>query len=350
VSKIEEQIVDVAIAQVKGFFYPSEAERAAAYELLIELTTRPSSAQLAAVDTTLGEELESIEEMFAITRKILRKHGTDSAKGSAGNLSLAVVALRVLNEVFRPVVNRWRPLLDDHMTKRPRGKARVTAAEWERRWERSHQCRVELNSMRAATRAYVETLSHIAGAPAIAESMLNAPSSVMFPRTTIESTLHPTSDTDGLEPRRKMVRWFDVVEMWKTYRSYGPANESLKRAHDRLPVVDVDDDGRLVPTATFPAEADTDFWFDYVADMGDGFDGTAPVAWMIGRRSISLPDNRSNELPTPPASMPRAQLLVFGGDQVYPFASAAAYAAQTELPYRMGWEDGPDAGAEPVAG
>lgn len=336
-SSVEAKVVEVAIAQVKGFFAPSAAERAAAYELLVELTTRPSSAQLAAVDATIGEELQSVEEMFEITREILRKHGTDSSKGSAGNLSLAVIALRVLNEVFRPVINRWRPLLDDHMTRQPAAESAMTAAEWERRWERSQQCRTELNGMRASTRAYIETLSHIAGTTAIADAILSEPSSTAFPRTRIGASLHPTS-MDDVAPRSKMVSWLDPVEMWQTWRAGFRANDSLKQANARAAVVEVDEDGQLRPTASFPAVADTDFWFDYVADMGDAFDGTAPVAWLLGRRSISLPDHRSNEIPTPPASMPRGELLVFGGDEMYPFAKAGGYEAQTELPYRMGLE------------
>ncbi len=138
-----------------------------------------------------------------------------------------------------------------------------------------------------------------------------------------------------------MVSWLAPVEMWHTWRSYRPANNSLKAM-----------DGRAHrptsgPEASFPAVEGEDFWFDDVADMGDGFDGTAPVAWLIGRREIDLPDDRFGDLPTPPARLPRAQLVVFGGDEVYPFAKAGAYEAQTELPYAMGLEGGPD-GSDPT--
>ena len=138
-----------------------------------------------------------------------------------------------------------------------------------------------------------------------------------------------------------MVSWLAPVEMWRTWRSYRPAKDSLKvmEAQEHRPT-----EG---PEASFPAVEGEEFWFDYVADMGDGFDGTAPVAWLIGRHEIDLPDDRFGDLPTPPARLPRAQLLVFGGDEVYPFAEAGAYEAQTELPYTMGLEGGPD-GTEPT--
>jgi hypothetical protein len=97
---IETKVVEVAVGQVKGYLYPTEAEKAAAYELLIELSTRTAGAQLASTDGSIRSELSSIEEMFGLTREILRRHGTETVKGGGGNLSLAVVATRVLNEVF----------------------------------------------------------------------------------------------------------------------------------------------------------------------------------------------------------------------------------------------------------
>ncbi len=39
------------------------------------------------------------------------------------------------------------------------------------------------------------------------------------------------------------------------------------------------------------------FWFDYVADMGDAFDPTAAVAWQLTRSSLTLPIDRTGELP-----------------------------------------------------
>lgn len=343
-SGVEDRIVEVAIGQVKGFFTPSDAERAAAYELLVELTTRPVSARLTVADVSLADELASVDEMFGLTRQILRQHGVDGAKGSAGNLSLAVVALRVLNEVFAPVVNRWRPLLAEHAARRPPGEAAPTELEWERRWERAQQCRTDLDGMRSSVRAYVETLSRIAGASAIADAVLGAPTSMALPRTIVESSLRPAGLDPAIRPRRRMVQWLDLIEMIPAARSYRPGHRSVEQAEHRAMVVERDAAGRPLPTATFTAAAGDDFWFDYVADMGDGFDGTAPVAWLLGRRSIQLSDRGAADLPTPPASMPRGELLVFGGDQIYPFARPGGYEAQTELPYRMGLEGEPGDG------
>ena len=337
---IETKVVEVAVGQVKGYLYPTEAEKAAAYELLVELSTRTAGAQLVSTEGSIRRELASIDEMFGLTREILRRHGTETVKGGGGNLSLAVVAIRVLNEVFRPVLSRWDPILSDYEDRRATDNPGATAVEWERSWERASQCRSELNTMRSSVRAYIDTLSRIAGASAIADAVLRAPTSVMFPKTTFPLDAPAPSVPANVQPRLKMVRWLAPIEMFQTWRSGLGINHSLKLI-DKPFVPSPDKVSR--PTARFDAQQGEDFWFDYVADIGDGFDGTAPVAWLVGRNGISLPDDRFGDLPTPPKPLPRGQLLVFGGDEVYPFAKEGAYAAQTELPYRMGLEpDGPD--------
>lgn len=69
-----------------------------------------------------------------------------------------------------------------------------------------------------------------------------------------------------------------------------------------------------------------DFWFDYAADTGDGFDATFTVASLLGQPELKV-DGFTDELP-------RGHLLVLGGDQVYPTASAKAYEDRFIGPYR----------------
>lgn len=341
---IETKVIEIAVGQVKGYLYPTDAERAAAYELLIELSTRTAGSTLSSTEGSIRDELTSIDEMFGLTREILRRHGTETVKGGGGNLSLAVVAIRVLNEVFRPVLSRWDPILSDYEERRVTENSDATAIEWERCWERSSQCRSELNAMRSSVRAYIDTLSRIAGASAIADAVLKTPSSQMVPRVEVKENLRPASTPPEVRPRTKMVSWLSPVVMFESWRGLMAAKRSLRRLEADLKV---DPGLPEEPTAVFPAVEGEDFWFDYVADMGDGFDGTAPVAWLAGRRSIDLPEDRFGDLPTPPRSMPRGKLLVFGGDEVYPVAKPGRYEAHLELPYAMGLEGGPD-GSEPT--
>src|SRR5690606_31088333 len=84
---------------------------------------------------------------------------------------------------------------------------------------------------------------------------------------------------------------------------------------------------------TAPAHPDTRFarhdeglWIDYVADTGDGFDATYAVASQVAARELHV-----DGVPTP---LPRAQILVLGGDQVYPAASTESYEDRLAGPWR----------------
>ena len=190
------------------------------------------------------------------------------------------------------MLSRWDPILRDHEDRRATEAPGATAVEWERSWARGSQCRAELNTMRSSVRAYIDTLSRIAGASAIADAVLSAPASVMFPKTTFPFDAPAPSVPKNVRPRLKMVRWLAPIEMFQTWRSGLGIGRSLKLI-DELFVPSPDEE--FGPTARFDAQpADStqpgeDFWFDYIADMGDGFDGTAPVAWLVGRHGIDLP-------------------------------------------------------------
>lgn len=66
-------------------------------------------------------------------------------------------------------------------------------------------------------------------------------------------------------------------------------------------------------------------WIDYIADTGDGWDSTYTVAFYASRPQL--------ELPGVAEPIPRADLLVFGGDQVYPVANRKSYRERLLQPY-----------------
>jgi hypothetical protein len=59
------------------------------------------------------------------------------------------------------------------------------------------------------------------------------------------------------------------------------------------------------------------FWFDFLADTGDGWDPTYAIARLLTEGEIQ-PEGAA-------APLPRGRILVIGGDLVYPTASRAAY-------------------------
>ncbi|QLE75688.1 hypothetical protein FGW37_32510 [Streptomyces rectiverticillatus] len=72
-----------------------------------------------------------------------------------------------------------------------------------------------------------------------------------------------------------------------------------------------------------------EIWIDYAADLGDGFDATGTVAWTMAAQEADV------ERPgSAPARLPRGSLLVLGGDEVYPVASATAYENRMKGPFR----------------
>lgn len=67
-----------------------------------------------------------------------------------------------------------------------------------------------------------------------------------------------------------------------------------------------------------------ELWLDFVADLGDGFDATYSVAYTLAQPELELGGER----------LPRGEVLVMGGDQVYPTASSEAYEDRFRGPYR----------------
>ncbi|HEX6500403.1 MAG TPA: metallophosphoesterase [Micromonosporaceae bacterium] len=65
-------------------------------------------------------------------------------------------------------------------------------------------------------------------------------------------------------------------------------------------------------------------WFDYIADLGDGFDPTYSMAWLLAQPELEVDGE----------STPRGRFVVLGGDQVYPTASWQQYEDRFKGPYR----------------
>ena len=84
------------------------------------------------------------------------------------------------------------------------------------------------------------------------------------------------------------------------------------------------------------SDGDDELWFDFVADLGDGFDGTYTMARMLAEPEDTVTDSSGAE-----RALPRGSLLVMGGDEVYPTASDRAYEDRTLGPYRAASADAP---------
>ncbi|MEO7065667.1 MAG: hypothetical protein ABI114_02050 [Rhodanobacter sp.] len=136
-----------------------------------------------------------------------------------------------------------------------------------------------------------------------------------------------------------MTRWFNPVQLIHTgirallsgiFGAYADQRETQAAlAHGAQP---------SIHDYTGPAE----FWIDFAADLGDGFDATYSVAWLLGQEKLAgdvLPEHsRHRELL---AATQRGRVLVLGGDQVYPTASRTQYQNRFSGPFEaaLPWLD-----------
>lgn len=84
------------------------------------------------------------------------------------------------------------------------------------------------------------------------------------------------------------------------------------------------------------ANAD-DLWLDYIADLGDGFNPTYTMAYLLAQKSLTVDG----------VELPRGQVLVMGGDQVYPTASGQGYEDRCKGPYTAAMPTAPPDGPAP---
>ena len=77
----------------------------------------------------------------------------------------------------------------------------------------------------------------------------------------------------------------------------------------------------------YSQEAASDFWFDYMADIGDGWDSAFRMATLVSQSAVSVGGN----------SLPRGRFLIFGGDEVYPTASKQNYQDRLIAPFEAAY-------------
>jgi hypothetical protein len=163
--------LNLGLFTVAGTWEPDEHERAAAWEMYIELATRISTQALKDGEGILGEALASLHALFALTRQTLLRHGpTVARKSGSGEHSFAELAIYVLNYAIRPVLAKWHPLLEAHEASRP---AEASVVQHEATWEHAGELREVLEELRLNLLGYANLLAAVAGVEPLIE--LEAP-------------------------------------------------------------------------------------------------------------------------------------------------------------------------------
>ena len=118
-----------------------DADKAAAWEMYIELLTRITTQPL---DTEHGDEktaLESVYSLFPITRQVIKNNSRQCVEFT----KLAIV---ILNQVVRPFTSKWHPLSISGVFDDPKEREKF---------------RKELDSLQVKLRKYTKMLADMAG-------------------------------------------------------------------------------------------------------------------------------------------------------------------------------------------
>ena len=111
-----------------------------------------------------------------------------------------------------------------------------------------------------------------------------------------------------------MVGWFDVGQLASTgiravlssvFGSYADKRETIASISE----IEIYDE----------YSNSNELWLDYISDTGDGFNSTFTMANLIGKDNISITNGTTDQ------KLPRAKVVVLGGDQVYPTPSRELY-------------------------
>ncbi|MBX5462741.1 MAG: hypothetical protein IRZ28_16830 [Steroidobacteraceae bacterium] len=128
------------------------------------------------------------------------------------------------------------------------------------------------------------------------------------------------------DPRRApMVSWYDPAVLFRSGVRATLA-QIFGRHSDRRVIEALG--GQPQGAFDYSKDAAGEFWLDYVADLGDGWNSTYAVAYWLSQPELALRVETGTDVITR-----TGRVLLFGGDQVYPYPFRQAYELGTEKPY-----------------
>ncbi|MBB4687154.1 hypothetical protein [Amycolatopsis jiangsuensis] len=149
------------VGEISGNWAPQQAERKAAWELYVELSTRISVVPLGRDEGLARGALSSLYTIFGSTREILRKYGPETSPPKGRDaITFGRLALTVLT-VLRPVTAYWHPRLEAWEVKRAKD---VGPIDHENAWDRIEELREALETVRQGLQDVAEALADVANA------------------------------------------------------------------------------------------------------------------------------------------------------------------------------------------
>jgi hypothetical protein len=165
--------LNLGFMELSGEWEPSDIERAAAWELYIELITRISVVPLSRDEGLMREALTSLYSVFGTTRDILRRYGPAVASPKAADqFTLGFLAVTILNAGIRPVLSKWHPALADWENSRL---SEVSVLVHERSWPQAAELRQTLDATREILIDYAAALAIACGIPDLMDAVPHPP-------------------------------------------------------------------------------------------------------------------------------------------------------------------------------
>lgn len=149
---IDSAEVNVAGQKIK---LRANVEQRAAWRLYVEINTRVATQPLKANQGLLREALNSLYKLFDVTREILKEAGPEVAQGKE---SLGFYSMAILNDVLRPFLSKWHPVLLDWENQRENSESMIMH---EHKWKHSKTLRKELEILRIDLVKYCKALQKL---------------------------------------------------------------------------------------------------------------------------------------------------------------------------------------------
>jgi hypothetical protein len=139
---------------------------------------------------------------------------------------------------------------------------------------------------------------------------------------------------DSKHPKvQPMVRWYDPGQLIKTAQQVAISTVFGRYSDPRLVESLSAADAEIYDYRHDEEVREREqIWLDYVSDTGDGWNSTYAVAYYATEPILSFPAEKGGKTPI---ETHRGQILIFGGDEVYPTASRAEYEDRLVFPYEM---------------
>lgn len=136
----------------------------------------------------------------------------------------------------------------------------------------------------------------------------------------------------------KMVNWYDPRQLAATALKALVSGTFASYADNRELQAALDPEKIPFDCSTDQANNEklNELWIDFVSDTGDGFNSTYTVAELVAQ-SLQVGLNPDVTASSKPANsnweIPAGQLLLLGGDQVYPTPSMVEYETRFKIPF-----------------